>query len=145
MIILENHTNFSNIFNFLTLPHLRGTIAIFGSGFQIGLLKGAEWLADKKIIYWGDIDVHGFQILSRIRGNFPKTKSCMMDFETFNEFRNFTVTGSETAITELEHLNYNEHHLYSNLLGLKENNRLEQEKIPHSYALSKIQDAINRD
>lgn len=145
VIILENHINFSNIFNFLTLPHLKDAIAIFGSGFQIGLLKEAEWLANKKIVYWGDIDVHGFQILSRIRGHFPKTKSCMMDFETFNEFRNLTVTGSETGITELEHLNSNEHHLYSNLLGLKENNRLEQEKIPHSYALLKIQDAINRD
>lgn len=57
VFILENKTNFSNIFNFLTLPLLKGSIAIFGKGFQLNLLKDAKWLNDKQIIYWGDIDV----------------------------------------------------------------------------------------
>jgi hypothetical protein len=142
VFILENHTNFSNIFNFLTLPYLEESIAIFGKGFQIGLLKDVEWLSDKKIIYWGDIDVHGFQILSQIRGYFPNTCSCMMDLETFNEFRNLAVTGAETTLTSLAFLKPEEHQLFVNLLEMKENNRLEQEKIPHSYAIKKIHESL---
>ena len=101
VFVLENHTNFSNIFNFLTLPNLAESIAIFGEGFQIGLLKNAEWLMDKQIIYWGDIDAHGFQILSQIRGYFPQTQSCMMDFGTFNDFKDLTITGVDTNVSEL--------------------------------------------
>jgi hypothetical protein len=143
VFVLENHTNFSNIFNFLTLPHLAESIAIFGKGFQIGLLKNAQWLSDKQIIYWGDIDAHGFQILSQIRGYFPKTRSCMMDFETFNDFKDLAITGIDTTVTELAHLTPDEHQLFSHLLGMTVNNRLEQEKIPHQYVVRKILKEIN--
>ncbi len=139
VFVLENLTNFSNIFNFLTLPNLTDSIAIFGKGFQIGLLKNAHWLSDKQIIYWGDIDAHGFQILSQIRGGyFPKTCSCMMDFETFYEFEDLSITGIDTTVTELAHLTQDEHQLFTQLLERNEKNRLEQEKIPHPYAMKKI-------
>ena len=138
VFVLENHTNFSNIFNFLTLPNLAESIAIFGEGFQIGLLKNARWLLDKQIIYWGDIDAHGFQILSQIRGYFPQTRSCMMDFDTFNDFKDLTISGVDTNVSELTHLTPEEHQLFTYLLENKERNRLEQEKIPHSYAVKKI-------
>jgi hypothetical protein len=101
VFVFENHTNFSNIYNFLTLPYLTESIAIFGKGFQIGLLKHAKWLSDKQIIYWGDIDAHGFQILSQIRGYFPQTQSCMMDFDTFNAFKDLAITGIDTTVTEI--------------------------------------------
>jgi hypothetical protein len=146
VFVLENHTNFtnfSNIFNFLTLPHLADSIAIFGKGFQIGLLKNAQWLSDKQIVYWGDIDAHGFQILSQIRGYFPQTLSCMMDFETFHEFQDLAVPGIDTTVTELANLTHDEHQLFTHLLDIRERNRLEQEKIPQSYALKKIIKAMS--
>jgi hypothetical protein len=136
--IFENHTNFSNIFNFLTLPGMADSIAIFGEGFQIGLLKNARWLSDKQIIYWGDIDAHGFQILSQIRGYFPKTQSCMMDFSTYNDFQDLAISGVDTTATELSHLTPEEHQLFNYLRQNPGKNRLEQEKIPHSYAIKKI-------
>jgi hypothetical protein len=146
VFVLENHTNFtnfSNIFNFLTLPHLADSMAIFGKGFQIGLLKNAQWLSDKQIVYWGDIDAHGFQILSQIRGYFPQTRSCMMDFETFHEFQDLAVPGTDTTVTELANLTHDEHQLFTHLLDIRERNRLEQEKIPQSYALKKILTAMS--
>lgn len=143
VFVLENHTSFSNIFNFLTLPHLVDSMAIFGKGFQIGLLKNAQWLSDKQIIYWGDIDAHGFQILSQIRGYFPQTLSCMMDFETFHEFQDLAVPGIDTIVTDLANLTHDEHQLFTHLLDIRERNRLEQEKIPQSYALKKILKAIS--
>lgn len=106
------------------------------------MLKEARWLSDKQIIYWGDIDTHGFQILSQLRSYFPKTQSLMMDFETFNEFKQFAVTGTETNINQLINLTAEENQLFEYLLDLKEKNRLEQEKINHSFALRKIEKLI---
>jgi hypothetical protein len=143
VLILENKTNYSNIFNFLSLPSLKDSISIFGRGFGVNLLKNAKWLSNKQIIYWGDIDAHGFQILSQIRGYFPQTQSCMMDIEAFTEFKDLAVTGTETNLTNLKHLNLEEHRLFEHLISLKENNRLEQEKIPHVYALKKIHELVN--
>lgn len=136
--IFENHTNFTNIFNFLTLPSISDSIAIFGEGFQINLLKNAKWLSDKQIIYWGDIDAHGMQILSQIRGYFPQTQSCMMDFDTYNDFKDLAIAGVDTAVSELFHLTPEEHQLFCYLRENPGNSRLEQEKIPHSYAVKKI-------
>ena len=65
-----------------------------------------------------------------------------MDFETFNKFRDLAITGIETTMTELDHLTPGEHQLFAHLLDMKEKNRLEQEKIPHSYALKKIVDIV---
>lgn len=143
VFILENGTNISNVYNFLTLPALNNSIAIFGKGFQISLLKDADWLSDKQIIYWGDIDVHGFQILSQLRGYFQKTQSCLMDIETFSEFKHLAVTGAKTDRTELTNLSPEESQLYKYLLSLEENDRLEQEKIPHTYALKKIAEQLD--
>lgn len=139
IFILENKTNFSNIFNFLTLPLLKNSIAIFGKGFQLSLLKDAKWLKDKQIIYWGDIDTHGFQILSQLRSYFPNAQSLMMDFETFNEFKEFTVTGTETNIDQLTNLTVEENQLFKYLLSLNEKNRLEQEKINHLFVVKRIE------
>lgn len=139
VFVLENKTN---VLNFLTLPSMEDSIAIFGKGFGVGTLKDAEWLVGKQIIYWGDIDPHGFQILSQIRGYFPHTQSCMMDLETFREFEDMTVTGTCTNVTELDHLNPEEHLLFDHLCSLKINNRLEQEKIPQEYALEKIHETV---
>lgn len=142
VLILENKTNFSNIYNFLSLPGLEQTIAIFGKGFQLSLLKEAAWLRDKQIIYWGDIDVHGFQILSQLRSYFPQTRSLMMDRETFQACRDYCVTGPESFVTHLPNLTGEENDLFNHLLTLRERNRLEQEKISHGYAIDKIRNAL---
>jgi len=138
IFILENKTNFSNIFNFLTMPALKDSIAVFGKGFQLGLLKNAIWLHDKQIIYWGDIDIHGFQMLSQLRSYFPTTQSLMMDMETFNEFRAFRVTGTYSNINNLPNLTKEENELFNHILDLREDNRLEQEKIAHNFVVKKI-------
>jgi hypothetical protein len=140
VFVLENKTN---ILNFLTLPSLKDSVAIFGKGFGVGTLKDARWLSNKQIIYWGDIDPHGFQILSQMRSYFPHTLSCMMDFETFMEFEKLAVTGAYTNVSELNHLTHEEHLLFEHLSSLEKNNRLEQEKIPHGYALKKIHETVD--
>jgi hypothetical protein len=138
VIILENKTNFSNIYNFLTLPQKEKSISIFGKGFSVGLLKDSNWMKKIEIYYWGDIDVHGFQILSQIRGYFPQVKSFLMDEETFNKYNHFAVKGSESNVASLENLTDEEEKFYRKLVIMKDKNRLEQERIGHDYVLERM-------
>lgn len=143
VFILENKTNFSNVFNFLTIPNLKRSISIFGKGFGLGFLKGVDWLRDKEVYYWGDIDVQGFQMLSQLRSYLPQTRSLMMDFETFDQFSEYRVDGTPSSIKQLPNLSEDEDRLFRHLFDLKGKSRLEQEKISHSYVLERMGELIN--
>ena len=127
VLVVENKTT---LYTTLTLPKMNDTIAIFGSGFSVFNLKNVRWFDKLKLLYWGDIDVQGFEILSQFRTYFPQTKSVLMDkqaFDTFFENDNGTPTNISTKLnlTDEEQLLYD---------ILKTNNwRLEQEKIPLEY------------
>lgn len=139
VFIFENKTNFSNLMNFLTLPQMENTIGIFGSGFSVSKLKNALWLADKEIFYWGDIDTHGFQILSQIRGYFSNTKSIMMDFETLNTFKEDWDKGEPINATSFPNLNSDEQEIFRFVKADNINTiRLEQEKISQECVLKQI-------
>jgi hypothetical protein len=124
-----------NLMNFLTLPSLERTIAIWsGGGFNVSHLQNIQWLRTKQFYYWGDIDAHGFQILNQFRMYFPNTISIMMDEETLSNFA--SAAGQKAANQNLKHLLESELELYNHLQA--NNIRLEQEKITHAYALNKI-------
>lgn len=135
VIVVENKTNLFTIA--LTLPEMENTIVIFGSGFKVENLKNAEWLANLTILYWGDLDVHGFEILSQMRSYFLQTKSILMNETTFDKFFDgdygtLSNVNSQLNLSELEMKIYTK---------IKENNwRLEQEKIPLEYVLSEFRE-----
>jgi len=54
-------------------------------------MSNIHWLSDKNIYYWGDMDIHGFQILSQLRSYFPHVRSIMMDMETYRTFEKLSV------------------------------------------------------
>jgi hypothetical protein len=130
VLIVENKTN---LYTTLTLPKMVGTIAIFGSGFSVYNLKNVHWFANLELLYWGDIDTQGFEILSQFRSYFQQTKSVLMDFETFEKFFENDL-GTQTNLNTPLYLTDNEQKLYDNL---RTNSwRLEQEKIPYDYVNS---------
>lgn len=132
VIVVENKTNLNTM---LTLPNICNTVAIFGKGYSVSNIKNASWLNDLDIIYWGDIDVQGFEILSQFRNYFPKVRSVLMDIETFNKYFE-NDQGTESKVKIQLNLNRNEQELYE---LLKEKNwRLEQEKIPIDYVNEQI-------
>ena len=127
VIVFENKTTF---YTALTLPKMDKAIALFGSGFSVYNLKNVYWFKDKALLYWGDIDVQGFEILSQFRGYFPQTKSILMNKITFENFFE-NDSGTPTNISVQLNLTDEEQQLYD---ILKTNNwRLEQEKIPFDY------------
>jgi hypothetical protein len=124
-----------NLMNFLTLPSVPKTIAIWsGGGFSVSYLKEIKWLSDKNFYYWGDIDAQGFQILNQFRTYFPNTVSLMMDEVTLSCFG--AGNGVQCSNQNLNALTVEEYKLYEHLR--KNNLRLEQEKIAQAYAEDKI-------
>ena len=77
ILIIENETCAH------LLPKLPGTIAVLGSGFDLGWTS-ADWLAEKRIAYWGDIDTWGLAFLAQARRNQPHLIPLMMDVDTFD-------------------------------------------------------------
>lgn len=127
VLVVENKTT---LYTTLTLPRMDDTIAIFGSGFSVFNLKNVRWLDNLKLLYWGDIDVQGFEILSQFRTYFPQTKSVLMDKQAFDKFFEDDI-GTPTNISTKLNLTDEEQELSE---ILKTNNwRLEQEKIPLEY------------
>ena len=124
-----------NKITFLSFPRCTNSIVIFGSGYSIGKLKDTTWLQDKKIYYWGDIDIDGFAILSQVRGYFSQTRSLCMDIKTADRFQDMAVSYKNKKFPELEHLTKDEDELYKRLIFdyYGESIRIEQEKIPFDY------------
>ncbi|MBD2189108.1 DUF3322 domain-containing protein [Pseudanabaena mucicola] len=133
-INLINHPCFitENSMNFLTLPYLKNSFAIWGGGYAVQNLKSVVWLSNCPIFYWGDLDDHGFRILSQLRSYFPQTISTMMDTKTFEAFQEFAVSILVTSLDNLPHLTPEEKATYNHLAMYQK--RLEQERITQTYA-----------
>ena len=71
--VIENETTY------LAFPAVERAVALFGGGYAVSVLEQLHWLDDREIVYWGDIDTHGFAILDRLRRRFPRTHSLLMD------------------------------------------------------------------
>lgn len=121
-----------NLMNFLTLPPLENTIALFGKGYAIQSANRLDWLANCAIFYWGDLDADGFKILSQLRSYWSQTVSVMMDRLTFSQFTAFAVTVTGESCMELPYLTPDEREMYTYLCD--HNLRLEQERIHQPYA-----------
>ena len=76
-----------NEVNGLAFPEKQDSMVVFGGGYGVDRLAEVGWLRDKEVIYWGDIDTHGFAILDRLRAHVPHARSLLMDEATFLEHR----------------------------------------------------------
>jgi hypothetical protein len=126
-----------NKINFLTLPESRSGLAIFGGGYAIERLASIPWLRSIPLYYWGDIDTHGFAILSLLRSRLPQTRSFLMDRDTIFIHQEFWSEESQErrCLRELASLTAEESSLYDDLrsdrLGVRV--RLEQERIGYTH------------
>lgn len=130
-----------NEINFLAFPNVRDSMVIFGAGYGFANLIAAHWLQEKNILYWGDIDTHGFAILNQLRGFFPHTVSFLMDRETLLAHRQFWGSEPQPQTGDLLRLTTEEQALYDQLRqhtwGVSV--RLEQEKIGFRYLAAALQ------
>lgn len=130
-----------NIINFLTLPSDNDTLIIWGAGYGFDNLKGASWLSDRAIYYWGDIDTHGLAILSELRGHYPKARSFLMDNETLLRHIGLCVREPAQVKNLPQNLTKEESDLFISLINNLhgESLRLEQERINFKYVLAAVE------
>ena len=81
-------------------------VVIWGKGFEVDRVGRLPWLADVEVVYWGDIDTHGFAILDRLRAWLPQTRSVLMDRETLLAHRDRWGTEDRPATSALSTPDY---------------------------------------
>jgi hypothetical protein len=129
-----------NEINFLAFPEVRDAIVIFGAGYGFDALGQAEWLRDREIHYWGDIDTHGFAILDQLRAWYPAVRSFLMDRETLMSHREMWGREERAADRELTRLRPVEAALYEDLRRdrIAPSLRLEQERVGYPWLLGAL-------
>lgn len=131
-----------NKMNGLSFPPCQDSIVIFGLGYGASSLADIPWLHDAAIYYWGDIDTHGFAILSQLREFFPSMRSLLMDERTLLAHKG--LWGQEEArqrfTKKLGHLTPEEGALFQALQDNRwgESIRLEQERIAFGRVLEEV-------
>ena len=115
-------------------------IVIWGKGFEVDRVGRLPWLAGIPVIYWGDIDTHGFAILDRLRAWLPAARSILMDRETLLAHRERWVSEDRPATSSLTRLTTAELDLYTDLVTdrLGRRVRLEQERVDWAAATTAL-------
>lgn len=125
VFVVENQATY------LAFPDVPDAIVVFGEGFKVSTLEAVAWLAERDLVYWGDIDTHGFWILDQLRSRVPGVRSMLMDEATLAAHLDRVVREDKPTAVPLEHLTPEESDLYRDLVEDRFGQavRLEQERI----------------
>ncbi|MCK8673042.1 DUF3322 domain-containing protein [Rhodococcus sp. HM1] len=118
------------------LPDLASTVALHGAGYSVHELADVPWLAASDVVYWGDLDTHGFAILDRFRRHLPNVRSLLMDPVTVENWRHLGVPEPTPNSNVPEHLTESERAAFD--LVRADNLRIEQERLPWPYVLDRL-------
>ena len=111
----------------LACPEFPNAIVIFALGYSVDILADIPLLKNATLYCWGDLDTHGFAILSRLRSYYPDTISFLMDEHTLKQFSYLSGTEFKPLETIPDNLTPDELAVF---LYLKNTAlRLEQERV----------------
>ncbi len=125
----------------LAFPTLQDSLILFGRGYDFSALEQADWLQERDLYYWGDLDTHGFAILSQFRGVFPQTRSLMMDRKTLLDHKDLWSAEEKPVKMLPNNLTPSEKSLFRDLAADKygKNIRLEQELISYPHIVDSLE------
>ncbi|RBY78965.1 hypothetical protein DQ238_11355 [Geodermatophilus sp. TF02-6] len=128
VVVVENEVTY------LAFPRVPGAVVVLGGGYAVSRLAALPWLADRDVVYWGDLDTHGFRALDRLRRIVPAVRSILMDTETLLAHRPHWSREPVPTTDHLPLLTPGEQAVYRSLLAGEhgEQVRLEQERIRFS-------------
>ncbi len=119
---------------FKTFPCTEHVLCIFGPDYAVNTLKLCDWLNRFKIVYFGDIDEHSFDVISTFRNTFPEAKSLCLDLETWKKFRPKAESGGRLKNDSVpRNLSDGEMQTFQSLRMAKVKNHFSQDKIPPEY------------
>jgi hypothetical protein len=123
-----------NEITYLAFPVPAAAMVILGGGYAVPVLEPLGWLAGLDVVYWGDIDTHGFAILNRLRHHLPHVRSMLMDRATLLGHREHWAIEPSPTAAAMDCLDRAESALYDDLISnvYAASVRLEQERISFS-------------
>lgn len=128
-------------------PRTPGGIAVEGAGAGGGTIASISWIRDADlVVYWGDMDIDGLEILNDFRASGVTAASMFMDRHTYDDYcrygTNYDRHGKPLNVRPprvLPHLERNELDLYTHLTsGSAPALRVEQERIPLGVAAAHL-------
>jgi hypothetical protein len=133
-VIVENEITF------LSVPVPAEGLVLWGKGFEVDRAGSMPWLAGADIVYWGDLDTHGFAILDQLRAWLPQTRSMLMDRDTLLAHRDRWVVEASPTAARFNRLTVDEEALYHDLITdrLGRRIRLEQERIDWAWVAERL-------
>jgi hypothetical protein len=122
-----------------TFPEVEHALCIWGAGYEVAKLSSCTFLSAYELYYFGDLDEHGFDLLSLHRSYFPQTHSFCMDLQTFLTFRTYCVSGKVLPADKIPgFLTDDERAVFMKLRSDPAHNRLEQERISNQYLTGQL-------
>ncbi|HEV2370620.1 MAG TPA: Wadjet anti-phage system protein JetD domain-containing protein [Streptosporangiaceae bacterium] len=132
----------------VAFPAVTGGVCVEGGGSGGATAAALPWLVEAPLlVYWGDIDAAGFEILDGFRDDGVPAASMLMDRVTFERYERYGTPldrrgdplGPGTR-RDLPHLDTAECSMYHALTdpGWKRYRRIEQERIPLADALAAL-------
>lgn len=128
---------FENLESVLAMPTWPGAVVLHGSGYAVNAVDVLPWVHRAPVIYWGDLDSHGFSILNRLRSHHPAVTSTLMDTATLLAHRDLWLGEPKPARGTYVHLTAAERSALQTLRD-ESDARLEQERIPWAHALEQL-------
>lgn len=134
VLVIENEITY------LSVPVPAGGVVMWGRGYAVHNPAAVEWLRQRRVTYWGDLDTHGFAILNRLRRHLPNVRSVMMDERTLLAHQDHWVSEPQPTNADLTHLTPQELRTYRDLVTDRfgDRVRLEQEYISWPWALEHL-------
>jgi hypothetical protein len=136
-------------------PPMVGAISVEGAGCGAEAASTFAWITTcPHLIYWGDMDAAGFEIVDQYRRAGVPASTILMDLETFGTYERFGSTTDAhgvkltmSARRNLPTLTASERALYENLTdpGWARVLRIEQERIPLTAAMAAVRDWVTAD
>lgn len=132
----------------LQFPELPGAISVEGVGKGGGTAAAFRWLVNAPlVVYWGDMDADGLEILDGFRVAGVPARSILMDVDAYAEWERFgtdldpkgrPLTGRDPR--PVPYLTAGERALYERLIAPAWTGprRVEQERIPLRVALGQV-------
>jgi hypothetical protein len=130
-------------------PELPEAIAVEGNGYAgAALLPRIPWLREvSSLLYWGDIDAVGYEIVDRLRGNGLPVQTILMDLDTYTAYERYGAWTDDRGQPlpclprkDLPRLTPAERQVYETLTDptWDRTRRIEQERIPLAIALDAL-------
>jgi hypothetical protein len=129
-------------------PPLPGGIAVEGGGFGGKAAASFGWLTGARhLLYWGDIDAYGFEILNGWREDGVPAVNILMDEATYDAYEPFGTNTDRNGHPlkagvpkPVPHLTDQERSVYQRLLDaqLRGHRRIEQERMPLQVAVDSV-------